>query len=143
MSKIINRTTGAAITPVFSPAPTIVECAALIYLWPSPHISVEVNAAVMAALVTLFSTNNGETITFAQWTAVVTPLIPGSTYLSTVQMIGDTVTLFGSPMDPEYIPPVSACDFVFAPGTKGRFDLTKHVIVGGDDVGVSIIEKFS
>ncbi|MGA2091815.1 MAG: hypothetical protein ABSH16_00205 [Sedimentisphaerales bacterium] len=113
MSKIINRTTGAAITPVFSPAPTIVECAALIYLWP------------------LFSTNNGETITFAQWTAVVTPLIPGSTYLSTVQMIGDTVTLFGSPMDPEYIPPVSACDFVFAPGTKGRFDLTKHVIVGG------------
>jgi hypothetical protein len=121
-----------------------VQCAMQIFLYPSPIISVEVNAAVMAALVTLFSTNNGETITFAQWTAVVTPLIPGSTYILIVQMIGDTVALFGSPiMAPEYIPPASACDFVFAPGTKGRFDLTKHVIIDGDDYGVSLVQKFS
>ena len=140
---LINRNTGEEIVPIFKPAPTAVQCAMQIYLFPSPAISVETNAAVMAALVNLFSTNNGETITFAQWTAVVTPLIPGSTYIAVTQMIDTTTTIFGSPFDPSYTPPVGSCDFSFPSGTKGRFDLTKHIILGEEDLGISFIAKFS
>jgi hypothetical protein len=143
--KFTYDASGKAIpTPEPQPPLTIVQCAMQIFLYPSPYIEPEVNAAVLAALVALFSTNEGETITAAQWMAVVNPLIPGSTYIGISQMAGDTFTNFGSPFDPEYVPPVGACDFVFAAGTKGRFDLTKHIMVDEEtDLGVSYIAKFS
>lgn len=137
----ISRAPGySGITPYVN---TDVLCAMIIYLYPSPWISEEVSNNCLAALETLFAANDGETITFAQWAAAITSFIPTSTYIAVIQMIGDTVTYFGSPVDPAFTPTIGECEFAFAAGTRGRFDLTKHIIHLGDDLGVSVVQKYS